>query len=204
MWRSPSSSAITRSFSVTIPTQRFASFTTGTPCSSCSPRSRATSSALVSGLTVAGSSSMYSRTVGIGALTLPSERRRESVDHVARNDVVGPSDLTRRMHARVRVHEHARRRGFEGAEALAEQRADHTAQHVAGAGRGERRRGAGADRGGPLSGLGDDRVVALQQDDGPAPPRRLARVVEPPPPDLARVDLEQPAELARVRREDGR
>src|SRR3954447_4882540 len=113
---------MTRSFSVTIPTQRPASLTTGTPCSSFSPSRRATSSALVSGITVAGSSSMYSRTVGICAVTLASERTRDVVDHVARDHVVGAPDALRRLDSRVRVEERAGGGCLEGAQALAEQR----------------------------------------------------------------------------------
>src|SRR4051812_23999716 len=196
MCRSPSSSAMTRSFSVTIPTHRPASFTTGTPCNSCSPRSFATSSALVSGVTVVGSSSMYSRTVGIG-LTLASEGGRDGVDHVACHNVVGPADLARGVDARVRVDNDASGGCVEGGHALAEQRADHAAEHVARAGGGERGRRAGADGGRFVAGLGDDRVVALQQDDRLAPVRRLARVMEPAALDLLRVHFEQAAELTR-------
>src|SRR4051794_33861450 len=166
MWRSPSSSGITRSFSVTMPTQRPASFTTGTPCSSCSPSSRATASAVVSGVTVAGSSSMYSRTVGIQALTLPSEGVRDAVDHVTRDDVVRPADPGGRLDTGVGVDERAGGGGLEGADALAEERADDAAQDVARPRRRECGRGAGADRGGlRVAGLSDDRVVALEQHD---------------------------------------
>src|SRR3954452_13306369 len=136
MCRSPSSSAITRSFSVTMPTQRPASLTTGTPWSSCSPSRRATSSAFVSGVTVAGSSSMYSRTVGID-LTLPTEGCGDGVDHVAGDHVVGAADPLRGLDTRTRVDE---RRGGGGelrVQVLREQRADDPAQHGSGAGRGE-------------------------------------------------------------------
>src|SRR3954467_9603414 len=131
MWRSPPSSAMTRSAPVTMPTQRPASFTTGTPCSSCSPSSRATASAFVSGVTVAGSASMYSRTVGMTAMTLPSEGLRDAVDYVAGHDVVGAPDAARRLDARVGVDKRAGRFCLEGAEPLAEQRAHDAAQHVA-------------------------------------------------------------------------
>src|SRR3954447_5426187 len=136
MCRSPSSSAMTRSFSVMIPTQRPASLTTGTPCSSCSPSSRATSSAFVSAVTVAGSSSMYSRTVGID-LTLPTEGCGDGVDHVADDHVVGAADPLCGLDTRTRVDERARGGGGLRVEALREQPADDPAQHVPGAGRGE-------------------------------------------------------------------
>src|SRR3954451_9308536 len=204
MWRSPSSSGITRSFSVTMPTQRPASFTTGTPWSSCSPSSRATSSADVSGETVTGSSSMYSRTVGIQALTLPSEGVRDAVDHVPRDDVVRAADPGGRLDPGARVEERARSGGLEGAQALAEERADDAAQHVARARRRERGRGARADRRGlRVAGLRDDRVVALEEHDAAGPPCRFARVVEPAPLDRARIFFQEPAELAGVRGEDG-
>src|SRR4051812_48448719 len=190
MWRSPSSSGITRSFSVTMPTQRPASFTTGTPWSSCSPSSRATSSAVVSGVTVAGSSSMYSRTVGICALTLPSEGVRDAVDHVAGDHVVR-ADPVGRLDPGVGVHEGSGGRGLEGAEALAEEGADDAAQHIARPGRRERGRGARADRGGiRIARLRDDRVVALQEHDAAGPPGRFARVVHAAPLDLARIFLQ--------------
>src|SRR4051795_6137537 len=168
MWRSPSSSAITRSFSVTMPTHLPASFTTGAPCNSFSPSSRATSSAFVSGVTVCGSSSMYSRTVGIAVVTLASEGVRDAVDHVARHDVIGAADAGRRLDARVGVDERAGGGGLERAQALGEQGADDPAQHIPRSRRRERGGGAGADgRGRVVAGLRDDRVVALEEDHAP-------------------------------------
>ncbi len=52
--------------------------------------------------------------------------------------------------------------------------------------------------------VGDDRVVALEDDDRAAAPRRLAGVLEAALADRRRLGLEQPAELALVRGEHGR
>src|ERR687890_581703 len=49
MWRSPSSSAMTRSFSVTMPTQRPPALTTGTAATSSCLKSATTSSTPASG-----------------------------------------------------------------------------------------------------------------------------------------------------------
>src|SRR5215207_676372 len=73
MWRSPSSSGSTRSASVTMPTQRPSSSTTGRPGSSCWRSVRTTSSTGVSGRTVTGSGSMMSRTAS--AIRSPRYRR---------------------------------------------------------------------------------------------------------------------------------
>src|SRR3954454_16145065 len=73
MCRSPSSSESTRSASVTMPTQRPPSLTTGTPGSSWLLSVRTTSSTLVSGETVTGSVSMMSATVAIArSLSAPA------------------------------------------------------------------------------------------------------------------------------------
>ena len=48
--------------------------------------------------------------------------------------------------------------------ALRQQACDHARQHVAGAGRGERRRGVIGDAGAPVGG-GDHRIGALEQHD---------------------------------------
>src|SRR5207248_3009391 len=121
----------------------------------------------------------------------------------ARDHVVGAADVARRLNARLRMCECARRGRLEGVEALAEQGADHAAQHVARAGGGERRRRAGTDRRRAVARLRHDRVVALQQDDRLAALGRLFGMVEAAALDLLRVDLEQPAQFTRVRGEHG-
>src|SRR3954452_17774655 len=88
---------MTRSASVTIPTQRPPSLTTGTPGSSCSLRSRTTSSTLVSDETVTGWESMMSATVATaGAYRRPpgsSAGGGQCGDHVRGDHAFGAHAL---------------------------------------------------------------------------------------------------------------
>src|SRR4051795_11351601 len=125
---------MTRSASVTIPTGRPPSLTTGTPGSSCARSSRTTVSTSSSGPTVTGFVSMMSptvRAIGRGPYR-PSPPVGQRVDHVACDPAVAPA-LARRVDARAGVEPHAGARGGEGIDAAGEDRRDNAAQHVAGA-----------------------------------------------------------------------
>ena len=99
--------------------------------------------------------------------------------------------------------QHARRRRLEGVQALREQRCEDAREHVAGAGRGERRAPAAADCDAPVR-MRDQRVVALEHDDRLALLGRRARVSQPLALDVLAVEPQQARELAGVRREDRR
>src|SRR4051794_8770358 len=133
MCRSPCSSAITRSASVMIPTQRPPSLTTGTPGSSWSLSSRTTSSTLASGETVTGSRSMMSATVatprslsaGGSALSAGGGQRGDHVrgDHALGTDALGGDP------AGARVQVDGRTRGGERVELLGQHRGEYTGEH---------------------------------------------------------------------------
>ena len=161
----PSSSAMTRSSSVTIPTQRPPSLTTGRPGSSCSRMRETTVSTPSSGVTVTGSASMMSRTAratGTGAYL-----RRASITSRAITAV--RAALRGGAHARAGVQAHRRRRRRRTARRRAPARAPRTplstspVPAVASAGLRAR-----ADRD-AAAGPRDERVVALEHHD------RLAR-----------------------------
>ena len=91
-----------------------------------------------------------------------------------------------------------RRGGGRRLQTLGEERRDHARQHVARAGRRERRRPERDDEH-ALAGRGDERVGSLQEADAAEALRRLLHRLEPVRVDPGRLAAEQPAELARVR-----
>ena len=95
------------------------------------------------------------------------------------------------------------RRGEPRFDPFREERRDDAREHVAGAGRRERRRAVRRDEH-AFARRRNDRVGAFQQHDRAEPGRRAPCRVEPVRVDLAGVDVEQPCELAAVRREDRR
>src|SRR4029079_8066471 len=130
---------MTRSASVTMPTQRPPSLTTGTPGNSWSRSVRTTVSTSSSGATVIGSPSMMSATVrAMKAGTLPttdrrSPRVRQRLDHIAGDDAVDAT-LTGGVDACAGVQAHPGARGRERLDAARQHGRDDAAEHVAGAG----------------------------------------------------------------------
>ena len=139
---------------------------------------------------------------GDGALHGAKPRGSASITSLAITDSAAPTRSAAATPG-VRVRPDARARGLERIEALREERADRAREDVAGAGGRERRRRDHADGDRP-AGRGDDRVVALEDDDAVAALGRLARGREAVRADLVRVLLEKAPQLAGVRRDHGR
>src|SRR6201999_2502293 len=105
------------------------------------------------------------------------------------------ADAPRRLLAGASVGEDRSAGRREGLEAAGEERRGHPREDVAAARRRQPRRRDRVD--GDALAVGDDRVVALEDDDGAAPGGRLAGGGEPAFADLPRVALEHAAELPR-------
>src|SRR4051794_30033637 len=155
---------MTRSASVTIPTQRPPSLTTGTPGSSLWRITRRTVSSESAGPTLTGSASMMSRTVRLiagGSLWSGRGGRSAGVgqrlDDVAGDDAVDAA-LRAGPHAGAGVQPHRGAGGRERVQIARQHGGEHAAEHVAGAGGGQGGGGPRADSD-AAAGPGGERVL---------------------------------------------
>ena len=131
-----------------------------------------------------------------------SDPERDRVDHVAGDHRLGGADASGGVAAGAGVGEDGRAGRGKGIEAAGQQGGGDAGEHVAGARRRQGRRRERVDRD-PLA-VGDDRVVALEHDDGAGGQRRLARRGEAVGGDLLGGAVEQAPQLAGMGREDRR
>src|SRR5690349_17009297 len=189
-----------RSDSLTIPTTLLPLSTTGiAPRSLFASRSMALR-ASSSGVTVGTSRAMISPAVFMGARlfdrpvgTYPGGDR---VDHVGRDHRLRGADPLGCVKTGPHVADDRRADGGKGVVEAGEEGRRHPREEVAGAGGGKRRGRDGVDRG--AGAVGDDRVIALEDDDRAGHRGRLLGAGEAVGLDLLRAALEQPAELPGV------
>src|SRR3954452_18588987 len=138
MWRSPSSSAMTRSFSVTTPTQRPPSLTTGSAETSCSLNCAITSSTVASRAIEGASRSMISATV-VAAMrgrtlfeAVGGQGVRQLVDDVRRDPPVGPAEDPRGAAARLGMDVHGGAGRLERRHPAGQERAEDAGEDIAG------------------------------------------------------------------------
>ena len=90
--------------------------------------------------------------------------RGQQLDHIGGDHAFVADRLGRELTG-PGVHEHGGAGGGKGVDTLGQERSRDSRQHVAGPGRGQRRRAAATDRH-PSPGFGDERVITLEDGHG--------------------------------------